>query len=410
MHICTSDAFTDCPTRERVQWLQDLYVHNRVAAFAFGDTAMTRRALFAGAQSQLDDGRINGFYPSERSNCAFASSTLMWLHILADLWLHSGDEAGIRQLLPTARRVIECLQSLTDASGLITRWPAGQFWDWAPVEGEGCLLATNAAYILALKRLHSIEAFRQELGTDLAARADKVAAAAHKTFFLRDRGWYSDRRLDDGSLSPVYSQLAVALAVLAGIVPADQRAELLRRLIDPANLAPVSAGEASLKPENRGKSDRIVPVGTLAAGHWLVTALFEAGLDTAAVGQLRFLWGAYPDLPTFPETRIQHGNTGHCHGWAGGPAFLLPMYVLGLSPTGPGWRTARFAPRPADVTRTAGTLATPAGPLHAAWDRAGDGWHLTLDVPRGVTVQVDFHDCHEAVPGPARWAALVQDT
>jgi hypothetical protein len=72
VRVCTTDAFTDCASRERVQWMEDLYLHGRVAAYAFGDTRLLRRALFQGAQNALPDGRINGFMPSERTNCAVA--------------------------------------------------------------------------------------------------------------------------------------------------------------------------------------------------------------------------------------------------------------------------------------------------------------------------------------------------
>jgi len=112
VRICTTDAFTDCASRERVQWMEDLYMHGRVAAYAFGDVKLLRRALFQGAQNALPDGRINGFMPSERTGCAFASSSLMWLHSLVDYWLFSGDDGGCRQLLPVAERLLRFIDSL----------------------------------------------------------------------------------------------------------------------------------------------------------------------------------------------------------------------------------------------------------------------------------------------------------
>ncbi len=407
VRVCTSDAYTDCPTRERVQWMEDMYMHAKAAAFAFGDSDMTRRALFASAQCQLPDGRINGFFPSERTNCAFASSSVMWLHILADYWLHTGRRQDVECLMPAAERLLAMINSCRDAAGLVASWPAGQFWDWSPIEQAGCLLLTNAAYAVALRRLGQHEIFTDALGRDLIRQADAIAAACHERFYLPELGAYSDGVLPDGTSSPVVSQDANAMAVLAGVCPPAQRAALLRRIIDPARLAPVPVGEASLKAEDRGKSDRIVPVGTLWFGHWLCQALFEAGLEVEAISQLRQLWGAYDDLPTFPETRIQAGNTGFCHGWAAGPAFLLPAYVLGVQPHQGGWREAIFAPRCGEETRAGGEFKTPLGLLRAFWMRQGNGHRLRLAVPAGMSVHVRFKDMRESIAGPCEWERVV---
>ena len=163
LRICTTDAFTDCPTRERVQWMEDLYMHSLSAMYAFGDTAMVRHALFQSAQCALPDGRINGFFPSERANCAFASSSLMWLAVLSEYWRFTGDEDDVRRLLPTGAALLRFLETQEDGDGLLAAWPAAQFWDWAPIESQGCLLITNAAYAHALGALASEFIFQDML-------------------------------------------------------------------------------------------------------------------------------------------------------------------------------------------------------------------------------------------------------
>lgn len=384
VRICTTDAFTDCPTRERVQWMEDLYMHARVAAYAFGDTRMLRHALFQAAQGALPDGRINGFFPSERVNCAFAAGSLSWLHLLVDYWLQAGDE-DLRRLLPTAAKLLACLETQTDESGLVVKWPAGQFWDWAPLETSGCLLLTNAMYAWALARLAEHPVFGEALGGDLAARAARVRQAAHTRFWDESRALYRDMPPDDPR-APLYSQQANTMAVLAGICPPESRQALLRRLIDPDQLGPVPAGEESLNATNRRSPDQLIPMGTLWFGHFLCQALFEAGLDREALAQMRAYWGAYAELPTFPETRLQRGNTGHCHGWASGPAFLLPAYVLGVQPVDRGWATVRVAPHPGDLTAARGVFSTPRGPLIVAWNRVGGRIDLKVDAPEGVRI------------------------
>ena len=384
VRICTTDAFTDCPTRERVQWMEDLYMHARVAAYTFGDTRMLRHALFQGAQSALPDGRINGFFPTDRVNLAWACSSLMWLHSLVDYWLHAGD-GDIHRLLPTAERLLGFLDAQTDDSRLIRGWPAGQFWDWAPIENSGCLLLTNAVYVWALARLAEHSLFRDLWGDDPTARIDRIRQEAHARFWDASRRCYRDTPLEDAR-SPIYSQHANTLAVLADICPREEQVALLRQLINPALLGPVPVGENSLRAENRPSPDRIVPMGTLWFGHFLCQALFETGLDAEAFAQMRAYWGAYDHLPTFPETRIAHGNTGHCHGWAGGPAYLLPAYVLGVQPVDSGWSAVRIVPHPGELTEAHGVFATPRGPVTVGWTRTGEQLALQVEAPDGVRI------------------------
>ena len=186
------------------------------------------------------------------------------------------------------------------------------------------------------------------------------------------------------------------MAVLGGVCPPAGRAALLRRITDPANLGPAPVGEHSLRKENRPDPDRIVPVGTLWFGHFLCQALFEEGMDRAALDQMRLLWGAYDALPTFPETRNQKGNTFLCHGWAGGPAFLLPAYVLGVRPTAPGWREVVVAPHPGGLAKAQGTIATPLGPLTVSWTCPRGNLKVSTKPPAGMTVHVQGPHSAEA--------------
>ena len=351
LRVCTTDAFTDCASRERVQWTQDNYLANRVAFFAFGDTAMMRRAVFQAAQNALPDGRINGFFPSERTNCAFASSSLLWLHQLVD-YQELADPDDLQRLLPTARRLLDFLRSLQDSEGLISGWPAGQFWDWAPIEDSGCLLITNAVYQWALARLSVHPAFCEHLETPDFARLPLLRQATNARFWDPDRKLYRDA-IPDSGLSAIYSQQANIMAALSGICPAHESRALLLRIINPGILGPVPVGEQIMDRENRPSPEKLIPLGTLWFAHFLCEALFESGLPDEALDQMRRLWSVYDDLPNLPETRIQHGNTTLCHAWSAGPAYLLPKYHPASGMTSEDAVTSRQPMRSATSLKTA---------------------------------------------------------
>lgn len=386
VRICTTDAFTDCPTRERVQWMEDLYMHSLTVMVACGDTAMVRHALFQAAQCALPDGRINGFFPSERSNCAFAASSILWLALLAEYGWFSGATEDLECLAPTTAKLLRFIESQCDTDGLLAQWPAGQFWDWAPIEGSGCLLITNAAYAHALERLATLPTLATCFPGELPARLAQLRAAAHRRFWNVSRSLYADLRQADGAFGTICSQDANVMAVIGGVCPPALRRPLLLRLIDPQQLGPVPIGEQSLRDEMRPQLTHVVPCGTLWFGHWLCRALFENGLDDEALAQMRQLWGAYDDLPTFPETRIRHGNTGHCHGWASGPAYLLPTYVLGLRPEEPGWSRVAAYPHAGTLAAASGRVPTPRGPVTVSWEQRHGQVTPRIQTPAGVAV------------------------
>ena len=63
--LCMDDAFMDCPWRERGQYLGDLAVEMRIAAYTFGDTALARRGLSQFPLGANEKGWFPGVYPAE---------------------------------------------------------------------------------------------------------------------------------------------------------------------------------------------------------------------------------------------------------------------------------------------------------------------------------------------------------
>jgi len=77
------------------------------------------------------------------------------------------------------------------------------------------------------------------------------------------------------------------------------------------------------------------------------------------------------------------------HAWGAAPANLLPRYVLGAQPLTPGWRRARIRPNPGTLTRAAGTIPTPRGPVQIAWT-SETIFTLRLTVPPGMGARVEL--------------------
>ena len=397
VRICTQDAFMDCPSRERVQWMEDMIMHGRVAATAFADTNMLRRSLFQAAQCQLPDGRINGFFPSERTNCAFAASSLMWMHMLADYWEFTGDEEDLARLRPSLRRLLRFLDGRADDKGILRSWPVGQFWEWAPISNEAgaCLLLTNAFLCLAQERILATPPLADLLPESAYAELERRRGALHELFWVPGRHLYRDAL---PAASVRYSQSVNAAAVLAGICPPDLKAALLARILDRPQLGSLPRGESTPEKAPPADPEAIIPCGTLLMASIVCQALFENGMDTEALMATRAFWGAYAEQPTFPEVRVQGDNTGFCHGWSGGPAYFLPRYLLGVRPIR-GWRRTRFAPHPGDQDYAEGRFLTPRGELKVRWERTkADRLRAELVIPQGIELEIE--QTGEILTGP----------
>jgi hypothetical protein len=141
-----------------------------------------------------------------------------------------------------------------------------------------------------------------------------------------------------------------------------------------------------------------------------VEAEFLVDRDAEAISLLRRAWGTALDWGpgTFyeqshhlgePAYRLGSQHNSVDHRWGAGPAYLLPQYVLGVTPTSPGFATWRIDPHRVDLEWAQGRVPTPAGPLSTWWEVDGDpadidAMTLVVDAPPGTAGEV-------ALPVPA---------
>jgi hypothetical protein len=72
-------------------------------------------------------------------------------------------------------------------------------------------------------------------------------------------------------------------------------------------------------------------------------------------------------------------------GWSSGAAPALTQYVLGVTPTSPGFATFTVRPHPNDLQWASGDVPTPHGPIHVSWRRYGTAVFLRVTAPPGTT-------------------------
>jgi hypothetical protein len=137
---------------------------------------------------------------------------------------------------------------------------------------------------------------------------------------------------------------------------------------------------------NRGKSSQ------QSFAYWMLNSVFSQGNAQWAIDYLLKNWEEQMHLSSFNGAwhegwNLSWGATSHA--WSSGPTALLPQKVLGIEPTGYGWKSFRVKPNTCDLMWAKGNIATVLGDIPVSWARsAGTHFTLKLTVPKGATAEV----------------------
>lgn len=373
----SQEHYVDCPSREKGQYLGDNTVITHAHAYASGDLRLFRKSLqdFALLAERVCPGMMavaSGSYMQE-----IADFSLQWPMQLLQYYKQSGDREFLRDMFPTAERLLRHFDSYRREDGLLAKvddkwnlvdWPEAMRdgYDFKldhPI-GEGCHNVINAFYYGALETVCEI---REHLeGAKPQALLDEMArvkAAFRKAFYSDGSGLFVDaERSQHASLH------ANALPLLFGLAP-EEAVPSIVRLIRAKRLscgvymayfvlkALARAGEYELIYELINSDDRNSWASMLKEG---ATTCFE-------------VW-----------SKEMKPNASLCHPWASAPIPLLIEEIIGLKPAAPGWTKVSFTPHiPNSLEWIMLSFRTPAGTI--ALEYAGGEAKLT--VPDGVAVE-----------------------
>jgi hypothetical protein len=230
----------------------------------------------------------------------------------------------------------------------------------------------------------------REMGDDASAdRYDKWAAdltAAAQTAFADPATGTFGKRLQEN-----------AMAVYSGVATPEQRDAIYKAVLDPASDSWDRTGEP---PYNEGMFSPYY-------GNYIINAMSMTGHTTETENVLRSYWGGMiaDGATTFWEAYDPHwpkkdfhanlyadGNHGYfvslCHGWSAGPTSWLTESVLGIRPTGGGFKTADITPDLGDLSWAEGAVPTPDGVLRERAEKQNGETVLRIALPKNVTARV----------------------
>ena len=375
-----SHVLSDCPHREKLGWLECAYLLAPSFSYRYDCREWFGKIARDIRDAQQPDGKVPTVapnYPAGSFSGGF-DYTLEWGAAAVLLPWHvyqwHGDAAILRANFDAMRRFTdfigtEALDGIAPAGGL------GDWYDYGHGQGTGeshftpaDLSATATWALCALTVSRSAAALgRPDAAAHYHALHGQIAAA----FLRRFRDPASGKLRHTGS-----PQCANALALCAGLVPAEDHPALIADII--ADL------------QQRGWQQTPGDVGHV----YLIRALAGAGRsDVLHRVYSREGEGSYggilgKGLTALPETwdatmdgiqSLNHCMLGHVMEWFYG-------YVAGIrqQPESIGWQRVLIAPNPGSLTSAEASFQTPRGQIVSRWRRDGQTFHLEAEIPPGV--------------------------
>lgn len=391
LRACAEDAIIDNPTRERGQWTGDVVaVGLEIAAMAFADLRIFRRALIHCAQCAREDGMIAGLTPGHLQY--LNTYSLQWVRACITYYEQTSDRSLLEQLYGAAWRNFEAFDYFMTDDGLVDRQEDGQpgigwtFVDWGYKWAQGP--SDMALNLHALSSHRALARWCKLLGHDADSQRATAAAERLRASVVR---WFDTMLAPTGGGWESIGYHVAVLALGAGIFAAGSESE--REAI-----AHVKAHMLNCFPNNPNAPRNDDPQAfnsqliTPYFAHYAMPPLIERGEMDFVLGQYRKCWGEY-GLAEGRTTWVEVFDTrwSHCHQWSGCPTWQLSRYALGLQPRHDlGGLTWVVDPRPGSLNHCSAQVPLPntGMTMEVFWERSGDEARYRVRTPTPVSLLV----------------------
>lgn len=388
LDACTQEQMEDCPIREQAQWLGDTVVEGQVAAAAWGDQALTAKALRQYADDQPVEGWIRPMVPSgygdTLTDYALMLPQMLWRH-----WMHWGDEPVLRDCFAGITRLMNYAATLVDADGFIVadEYPRNMVLLDHTVSKRthefDVITGYQAVYAIGLERAAQVaEAIGQKTKAKRWRRQREKIAAAVGRLFNAERGLFADG-MTDGQLDPRVTATTNYWMLLADLATPEQERRILETLWS----------EPTREPED------LWPRGeTPYFKFFVLEALCRRGLWREAFAVIRNYYG--PMLrrkdawtlfevwdPKTPPRQAPRSNS-LCHAWGAGPLAHYFRWICGLRPLEPGFKRMIVEPMPGDLKRLDASMHTPRGRVGLEMTTARNKRRIVVTVPSGIEAEL----------------------
>ncbi len=385
-------VLTDCPTREKLGWLEQTYLAGPSILYNYNLSLLYRKMALDMRDSQLPNGMVPSIAPEvvafvddAGDNTDFRDSPEWGSAIILSPWTaytFYGDVQLLRDNYDAMVAYANYLQ--TQSKDNMVGYGLGDWYDIGSGEPgksqlTGPWMTATAIYYQDLKTLARIAAILDKTSdaTDFSQRASLVAASLNGHLFHSESNNY-----DRGS------QTANAMALALGVVPEDHRKSVLDNLV------------ADIR-----RHGNHVTAGDIGF-HYLVRALTDNQRSDVLYDLLMRM-----DSPSYGY-QLKRGATALTEAWDSNPASSQDHFMLGHAEE---WfyrglggidfdldreRDKRIWIHPqivGDVQSASADYLSVLGAIRSHWQRDEAALRLEVAIPPGTTATITFPPAYRRV-------------
>jgi hypothetical protein len=372
-------VLTDCPHREKLGWLEVSHLMGPSIFYHLDVYNLYRKICRDTTESQLDSGMVPNIAPEyTRFNGAFFESpewgsACVQLPNLLYKWY--GDNTIEEQQYETMKRYTFYLASTRNQEGLV-KAGLGDWYDWTQEHGHrgasqltpGELPATAFLYDNAL--ILNRAANRMGKKAD-ATKFEKLAQQVRRDFIM---AYYkpSEHSVATGS------QAALATALYFGLVPKEDRQDVLANLV-------AELEEAQYRQSTGEVCFRMLTCALADGGRSDVVYRMINRTDAPGYGHmLKLGFKTLSERWDKPGSSMNHCMFGHIQEW-----FQNSIVGIRQAPDSVGFKRLLLRPEPVgDLTSASGYYDSIRGRIESRWRIENDRFYWHLTVPPNITAEV----------------------
>lgn len=344
----TQEAYLDCPTREKGQYLGDAVISAHAHVWLTGDVRMLRKCIAQFAHTAGICPGLMAVAPGDYMQ-EVADFSLLWSQLLLLDYQFTGDRRFLKKYLPTAEGIVRHFRRYEREDGLLEQvadkwnlvdWPENlrdgyDFELSRPVVAPGCHNVVNALYVGAVKTLEELMDMLEDPMDipktpvdDLEERKrgyrwKRLRDAYVNAFYNSGTGLFCDSTVS--AHSALHSNI---YPLFFGLCPAGSEGRIADFLVEKGLSCGVMTGYFYLRAlAAAGRYEDEYRMLVNGSEHGWVNMLREGA--TAC-------WEAWG--------KDQKWNTSLCHPWASGPIAVLIEDIAGIRPDPKEERGFRFEP------------------------------------------------------------------
>jgi len=349
--LCAGETYFDCPYYEQLQYVGDTRIQAIISLYVSGDDRLMRQAIEAFNDSRIPEGLTASRYPDSESQY-IPPYSLFWIAMVYDYWLYRDDPAFVKKFLTGVRGVVEWYEGYIAGNGMLGPMPWWNFVDWSYQRGVPPGADDGHSSIITMQYIYGLNyaaEMAEALGrTEEAAYYHRLSQGLKQATYRLC--WDQNRQLiADTPEKEHFSQHANVMSVLVDMVPADQQANLMRRV----------------------DSDTSLVQCTFYYRFYLDRAMRKAGLADDYVDRLG-PWREMLDLGLTTFAEEPDPTRSDCHAWSSSPNYNFLATVCGIEPAEPGFKSVRIAPALGSLTWVEGRMPHPLGDIKVRLQRRGD--------------------------------------